>query len=171
MRRLFVRQAPSDPRRGSVFLGRSRFNSQPLPADLVEAMANYLNNSTDLAEQIPGGFWADSAPDGTPFPYGVIVELSEAAGYSTSDGAGIPYIDDGQIQISLFAEGGKATARTLGLAVEEALDDVNLTFAGGYLMNLRRLSRTTLLDPTPGPNGGDVWARILTLITTVGRTL
>lgn len=154
-----------------ILLLLSRAKAQQT-ADLLEAIAGSLNSNGTVSSLVPGGFWADSAPDGTPFPYGVVIEIAEAARFSSVDSSGtLPFIDDGQVQISIFVEGGKAAARSLGQQVENALNDAKLTFSKGYLMNLRRIHRTSALDPTKGPNGGDCWQRILTFNTSVGRSV
>jgi len=118
---------------------------------LVEALVAWVLQQ--LPTSFPGGVWTDVAPQGSVFPYLILVEVANSHRDSdTSYGR----IIDGQIQASIFGTGRVAT-RTLGRTLYTAVNNAPLLFQEGQLMYLRLESRMTARDPERSPGGLPIW--------------
>lgn len=140
--------------------------------DLSDAIIAALRGNATIAGFVTGGFSAGHvSPPPTP-PYAIVMEIGESPSFSSLDSAGkYPYIDTGQIQLSLFVANSKTLAKSFGLQIETFLTDNALAFSTGYLMNLRRSFRITVEDPDPYVDGQYLWHHVLTFDTQVGRTI
>lgn len=146
-----------------------------LPADLLEALAAYLDAQDALVSAFAGSasspkFWADVAPLGIQLPLLVFAEHAEPERYESPDGSGtVGVVEEGEVELAVYAA-TKAQARQLRRALVAALDDAPLRFATGTLLYLRARRRQGALGPVPGPDGSDAWEDRATLRYQVGRT-
>lgn len=117
-----------------------------LPVDLFDAVLQRLRKWPGLAAAFGDTpttlqFWSDVAGRGTGPPYLTYDEVGDTATYETTQGQGVPELDDGMFQLAITAK-GKTLARQLRLLVEQALDDPeHMTFVGGEVIYLRHGKR------------------------------
>jgi hypothetical protein len=146
------------------------------PVDLITALIALCDGHPTL----PGlfgqagstqKFFSDGAPTSTALPYLTWDEGSETAEYHSNGDDGLyRYIDNGQLTLSVYAS-SRAQVKTLGKAVEKAVNDAALSFGDGTLLHLRRGSHSIGLDPDKGPDGKDCWAYTATFDVFVSSTL
>ncbi len=108
-------------------------------------------------------FFAEYAGD-VPQPYLVFMEVGEAYTFMTPGvGNSRPFLADGTIQAMIFAP-DRYQARTLGVAVYQALNDADvngMVWNGGRLVALRMMQASFVPIPQTGPGSVSIFARAI----------
>lgn len=106
-------------------------------------------------------FFADYASE-TADPQLIIFEPGETLTFmSPGVGNNRPYLADGTLQVSIFSS-SRYTARTLGQAVANALNDAAMTWFNAQLIGFRLVQQGFIPIPATGPGIPQVFNRILT---------
>jgi hypothetical protein len=156
---------------GRVFVGRGLAKFPPIPVDLLEAVIAWLNADTNVMAAVTAVAGDEAAVD-TGFPYLVCIDVDGPTDYQsqTADGS-IPYDDHASIQVTIVGV-GKESVRSLTRVVDKSLNDAPLVFTAGTLNWFRRKTKPhDELDPDRGPNGADVWRRILIYDALIASTI
>ena len=99
-------------------------------------------------------------------PYVVIQEPGESRTYFTGGGfGGSTFIADGTLAVEGYSA-SRDGARTLAKAIAEALNDADLTWTDGRMMNLRAMSTAFTPIADVGTGSPTAFASVLTLAFT-----
>jgi hypothetical protein len=135
--------------------------------DVLQAIRQHYTASPTLA--MAGGLWLDVAPEDTPLPYGVLVEVSLVPTDTTSTGS----MHTQTLQLSIYAASSTDAVRLRGLWSRgpEGLDYRTLSTSPDAWVALERINRRLRVDPDPAPDGSSIWIADLDYTAEVGRTL
>jgi hypothetical protein len=150
---------------GGLTLAGSATVALVTPEDLYESLVLTCYGSPTLTSLFGriGWLWIEEAPDGEQFPYAVLSQPDSDLSFETFSNDGTePAIESATYQISIFSQ-DRQLNRTISAAINTLLDSAALNHNDGYLMGLRIESQTDLLDPDRGPQGVDVWQRVVRL--------
>jgi|SRR5579863_10472327 len=104
-------------------------------------------------------------------PYCRLLELTTAMNFQSAGGDNLPkYFERGTLQVDVFANSAR-TARTLGVLVAAALNDVPMTFDDGLLLELRISGAAFVPEPDIGAGVAVAYHRVLTFLYMIQRSL
>lgn len=148
-------------------------------SDLYSAVISQLRASPTLISTIGENtsvrgstkIWMDFAEGKPSAPWIVIVELGESTEFMSADYRGtINYLCDGRFQVSCYAT-GRRQARSIASQVVSSLNDADLTFNDGLLMELRHSSFSAQVEHEVAPGFQAIYHQIVEFHYKVQRNL
>jgi hypothetical protein len=116
-------------------------------------------------------FWADRAPPSAAPPYARVSLVGETDSFESADGDNTAHCySDGRLQLSVFA-GGRSQAAALSRLAAACLQDADLAFADGVLMEFRLAESRSVPEPAPAPGEPAIYHRALTFHYKIMRAL
>lgn len=135
--------------------------------DALQAIRHHYLARPALA--LAGGLWLESAPEDTPFPYAVLIEVSVRPTDTTSTAS----MHTTVLQLSIFSTSQDEVVRLRRAWSRgpDGLDFADLSTSPDSCVALERTDRRLRVDPDPAPDGSIVWIADLDYTAEVGRTL
>jgi hypothetical protein len=145
-----------------------------MAADLVEGLWEAADASDALTAAFgrKGWLWRDEAPRGEPMPYAVLtVTGGDPTWESEDDGHNRPYANASALQLDVFAATRERARALAATALALWMTSGSIAFDDGHLCGLYGDDAHDLKDPERGPDGGDVWRRVVLIRALTGHVL